>query len=67
MIHVSVSLDVVTIIEVAGKHILNNFSRIVVLVEMCEYLFIMTCSSHCDCKCPYLSNAQIKEYVQYIS
>ena len=25
------------VIEVAGKHILNNFSRIAVLCEMCDY------------------------------
>ena len=32
-------------IEVAGKHILHNFSRIAVLGEMCDCMF-MTCSSH---------------------
>ena len=34
------------VIEVAGKHILNNSSRIDVLGEKCDCRFIMTCSSH---------------------
>ena len=33
------------VIEVAGKHILNNCSRIDVLSEKCDCRFIMTCSS----------------------
>ena len=34
------------VIEVAGKHILNNSSRIDVLGEKCDCRLIMTCSSH---------------------